>query len=329
MKKLALEIFLVLVAFSAVAAESLPYESVLAKGNELLEKQAYADAARLFDEAIESRRSEQNSGSLAVVHLLLPAAKAHAGLGQERRVNAYFDAAIDLLESPSSEDKTDLIAEAFSARQEIGSLSSSKTRSRQLVEIYDIASEVLGDKDLRTASMATELGLSLAYKGQQDEAVIYLDQAYSILKGASFVDPDEIGSELLSLGAANVLVDRAETADELVGIAVAIGASTEEPVPIYRAPPVYPSDCLAKGISGEVSMAIAVDNTGRVSDVRVTELHSWRGRKEREANDRSCGRGLEKAAQDAVSRFRYIPKLEQGAMVGSEGVTTTVSFVVE
>ena len=327
--KMVIEVLLFVLGVSAAAADHSTIDAAVIKGNELLEQEAYSDAAKFLDEAIESRLAAQDSDSLEILRLLLPAAVAHSGLEQDRRVDGYFDTAIELLEQSSLENEADLVVQAFETRQRTGSSWDSKKKSRQLVAIYDIASEALHEMDFRIAGMATELGSSFAYQGQREQAAAYLDQAYSILKSTSFVDPDDIGSELLSLAVAYILVDRGETTNELVAIASAIGASTKEPIPLQRAAPVYPSECLRKGISGEVSMLVAVDDTGRVNDVKVTDVTSWRGKKRRDANNKSCSRALEKAARQAVSQFRYIPRLKQGSMIASDDVTATISFDVD
>jgi len=330
LKKLGLGILLLTTGCLATAADSPSYESALAKGTQLLEEEQFTDAAEVLDEAIESLRAEQGGDTLDTVRLLLPAAKASAGMGEDKRGYSYFETAIELLEDSSSKERADLVVQAFKARQSSKfSWAYRKKMSKQLAAVYDIATEVLGDDDLRTAKMATELGMAIVRYGSQKKAEIYLDQAYKILIGSSFVDPDPIGSEMLSLGAAYVRVERMETANELLRMASAIGTSTDGPIPIQRVAAIYPSDCLTQKVSGEVDAIYGVDNTGRVIDVKVTDIKSWFDGSKRDTDYNPCGESLAQAAQKAVAQFRYIPRFENGLLVASEDIATTISFDIE
>jgi len=330
LKKPILGILLLTIGCLATAADSSSYESALAKGTQLLEEKKYTDAAAVLNGAIESLRAEQGGDTLDTVRLLLPAAKAQAGMGEDKRGYAHFETAIELLEESSSKERADLIVQAFEARRSAKfSWAYRKKMSIQLATIYDLATEVLGNEDLRTASMATELGTTTGYYGRRKKAEMYFDQAYTILIGSSFVDPDPIGLELLSLGAAYIRVERMETADELLRMALAIGTSTDRPIPIQRVAATYPSDCLTENVSGEVDTVFRVDDKGHVSDVKVTDIKSWFAGSMRNADNNPCGESLAQAAQEAVSQFRYIPRLENGLLVASEDITSTISFDIE
>jgi hypothetical protein len=177
--------------------------------------------------------------------------------------------------------------------------------------------------------MATLLGSRVTNNGRRKEATAILDQAYAVLIKARFVDPDPIGSDLVALAAAYVLVDRVQTADELVEIAGAIGASTDGPTPIRRVAPYYPRNCLSVGIEGEVQVTMVVDESGRVSDLQVNEIRNWRDGNKKEINDKPCRKEMEQAAVKAASQFRYIPALQNGLPVVSEGIWSTITFELE
>jgi len=139
----------------------------------LLEEDKYTDAAEVLDEAIESLRAEQGGDTLDTVGLLLPAAKANVGMGEDKRGYAYFETAIELLEESSSKERADLVVQAFEARRSAKfSWAYRKKMSKQLAAIYDIATEVLGNEDRRTANMATELGMTIGYYGRRKKAEI-------------------------------------------------------------------------------------------------------------------------------------------------------------
>jgi len=121
-----------------------------------------------------------------------------------------------------------------------------------------------------------------------------------------------------------------ETADELIKMASAIGTSTDGPIPIQRVAPIYPSDCLTENVSGEVDATFEVDNTGRVNDVKVTDIKSWIDGAMRDADNNPCGESLAQAAQNAVSQFRYIPSLHPSHRKGllrPQYVAKTESYI--
>jgi tetratricopeptide (TPR) repeat protein len=329
MKRLRIGILLLAIVCSATAADRTSYEAALAKGNQLLEDEQYALAAEVLDEAITSLRAEQGGDTLDTVYLLLPAAKAYADLGKESRGYRYFDKAIKLLEQASDDDQAELVVSAFSLRESAEPMLDARRKNKQLIILYELATEILGDRDLRVASMATELG-SIAISGsRKTDAVVYLDQAYAVLKNVEFIDPDPIGIELLTLATEYVHVDRMETANELLGLAMAIGASSNGPTPITRMAPIYPNSCLRAAINGEVNLIFGVDDNGSTVGIEVSGLKIWRGKKILDSSSDPCGKDFELAAINAVARFRYIPNLVDGVPLASEGVITTVSFEVE
>ena len=72
----------------------------------------------------------------------------------------------------------------------------------------------------------------------------------------------------------------------------------------HSPPPEYPASALRKGERGVVMLSVAVDAQGRPTRVRVVQ--------------RSGSRALDRAAVEAVQRWRFQPALSAGQAVAGE-----------
>lgn len=83
--------------------------------------------------------------------------------------------------------------------------------------------------------------------------------------------------------------------------APATGNSQPMPVAGQSPPPTYPAAALRRGESGSVVVRVDVDATGYANNITVVQ--------------RSGSRELDRAATDAVSRWRFSPALSNGQPV--------------
>jgi protein TonB len=77
--------------------------------------------------------------------------------------------------------------------------------------------------------------------------------------------------------------------------------------------PAYPENALRLGIEGDVTLALTLDASGRVTDVRVT---------------RSAGHGFDEAALQVARHLRFSPAQKGGAAVAVR-VSWTCRFRIE
>jgi len=82
-------------------------------------------------------------------------------------------------------------------------------------------------------------------------------------------------------------------------------------LPIVRVAPVYPRRALDNGLSGSVTIEFTVTKKGRVKRPRVVE---------------STDSVFDKAAIEAVRKFRYKPRVENGIAVAAPGVVVRMTF---
>jgi protein TonB len=85
-------------------------------------------------------------------------------------------------------------------------------------------------------------------------------------------------------------------------------------LPIVRVAPVYPARALSRGIEGYVDMGFTVTETGSVTDPVVLF---------------STSSLFERAAERAVLKFKYKPRVVDGVPVQVPNVKTRITFQIE
>jgi len=115
--------------------------------------------------------------------------------------------------------------------------------------------------------------------------------------------------------------------DQATQHCVAIGRESQlspdqDYLPLFRVPPMYPASMLRAGRSGNIDLAFTVDENGFVQDP-VVMARKVNGKERSRPND------FDKAAIDAVKRFRYAPRFVDGEAVATAGVKTRISFALE
>jgi protein TonB len=85
-------------------------------------------------------------------------------------------------------------------------------------------------------------------------------------------------------------------------------------LPIVRVAPVYPARALSRGLEGYVDMSFTVTTTGTVRDPIVIY---------------STSSLFDRAATQAVLKFKYKPRVVDGVPVDVPGVKTRITFKIE
>ena len=297
-------------------------------GAKLVEEQRYAEAIALLDPAIQSLRKEEGGDKAALVRLLLPAAKAYVELEEIGKGRARWDEAFELLLQVASIDNADLIVEAFQYRRItwFDKYDRANRRIAQLESTFELAEKILDRSDVRLSDMAAELGDAYGRYGTLQQSEEYLRFARLILERANIQDPDELGLRLLNLGGAYIRLGNRLEADGLIKEAQALRASTDGPISVRRVAPVYPYVCRERMIEGEVILEFSIDTKGRPHDPRVYDVVTWRGSRDNPAEHDACRKAMRNAAMEALLEFDYIPDLDFGRALPTEGMHTTIGF---
>jgi outer membrane biosynthesis protein TonB len=97
--------------------------------------------------------------------------------------------------------------------------------------------------------------------------------------------------------------------------------------------PRYPSVMLNSGQEGYVVFSFTVDEEGYVREPEVIEESDFRYMSGRRTGSSMSvparDRSFRVAAQEAVERFRYAPRFEDGKPVATAGVKTRITFKLE
>lgn len=97
-----------------------------------------------------------------------------------------------------------------------------------------------------------------------------------------------------------------------IKITAAPGGSDHDVQPVVRIEPDYPPSAERRGIEGWVKVQFSITSTGRVTDVIVVD---------------ATPRGVfEEASIEAVRRWLYSPKIEDGVAVERVGLQTVLRF---
>lgn len=94
-----------------------------------------------------------------------------------------------------------------------------------------------------------------------------------------------------------------------------MGSNDSDASPIVQIEPRYPSDVAASGAEGFVLLSYSVQADGSVADVKIL--------------DADPKRVFNRAARQALSKWRYRPKLIDGRAVTQEGLTIRLEFKLE
>src|SRR5262245_54498403 len=101
---------------------------------------------------------------------------------------------------------------------------------------------------------------------------------------------------------------------EISGVGISVG-SDRDVIPLVRINPDYPARARSRGVEGWVQIEFTITPAGTVSNPKVVDAEP---------------KGLfEKAALEAISRWKYNPKVEEGRAVERRGVQVVLRFELE
>ena len=115
------------------------------------------------------------------------------------------------------------------------------------------------------------------------------------------------------VGAVSVRAPTIDTSTSIAGPGE-LSYADGEYLPIVRVAPVYPNRALSRGLEGYVDLMFTVTEAGTVKDVVVTY---------------STSSLFERAATNAVLKFKYKPRVVDGNPVEVPGVETRITFQLE
>lgn len=97
-------------------------------------------------------------------------------------------------------------------------------------------------------------------------------------------------------------------------LALSAGLSDRGPLPLVRVEPQYPPQAARKGLEGWVRVQFTISTAGSIRDAVVVK---------------SSDSVFERAAINAVSKWKYQPQMQEGKPVETSGVQVVVRFRME
>lgn len=98
------------------------------------------------------------------------------------------------------------------------------------------------------------------------------------------------------------------------GLSMGGGMSDRGALPLVRVEPQYPPQAAKRGLEGWVQLRFTITTAGSVDDVSVVK---------------SSNRVFERAAMDAVRKWKYEPQKKSGTAVATAGVDVVLRFKME
>jgi protein TonB len=113
-------------------------------------------------------------------------------------------------------------------------------------------------------------------------------------------------------GAMAAIAPVVDTAFDLAVSGMETGGTDRDVVPMVRVEPQYPMKAKQRGVEGWVELMFTITSVGTITDVVVTASNP--------------GTVFNKAAIQAVSRWKYNPKILNGVAVKRPGVRQRIKF---
>ncbi len=112
--------------------------------------------------------------------------------------------------------------------------------------------------------------------------------------------------------AMGAIVPFVDTILELASTDLGTGGSDRDVVPLVRIEPQYPMSAKQRGVEGWVELMFTITAAGTVADIVVTASNP--------------GTVFNRSAVQAVSKWKYNPKVENGTAVDRPGVRQRIKF---
>jgi len=110
----------------------------------------------------------------------------------------------------------------------------------------------------------------------------------------------------------SVLVPDVDAGLDLAAADLSSGGSDRDVVPLVRVEPQYPMSAKQRGVEGWVELKFTITAAGTVANIVVTASNP--------------GTVFNKSAVQAVSKWKYNPKIENGTAVSRPGVRQRIKF---
>jgi TonB family protein len=271
-------------------------------------------AQNTLAEALTIYEELHGKGSYDLVDILTDLARSHAEFRNLSKANEYYTRALKIVEKKGESNS---MYEGI-LTMEMGQVALSQAQSRNAIRYLKRAQKIFSQLDganaeLRLAQTKFRIGKYLLATNKKKAATEKLNSAL-----ATFTKYEPTSRLTLSTHAFLIQAyEKRGLRDEATKHCQAIGAAKpQDPnqnyLPIYRTAPVYPASAIRAHKKGYSIVSATISPEGFVIDPKVVD---------------SGGSPLfKKAALDAVVKFRYAPRFENGKPVATKDVKYKFEF---
>ncbi len=285
-------------------------------GMSLLDVGDTAKAQEILRLAKQRYEKIYGAKALEMVEVLTAYGDSRAKLYDSRSQRRQYTRALSILAHHHGKNSIQLARANVKYGVKLANLSQSLEAKRFLVKGYEMLSQLLGTENPETGFAAFHLGKFALSTRKYATARDHFLEALG-----TFENPDAPSSQI-ELSTHAFLVDVFENlddSDQATKHCLAIGRMTpfvqdQQPVPLFKRVPDYPSSAVNQRRSGWVIVEFEISETGTVKDPRVMESEG--------------GDDFIPAAIAAAEKFRYAPRFENGSPVATPGILHKISFEI-
>ena len=282
------------------------------------------DAVPVLKKALRLGETVYGEAGVGLIPILADLADAEAGPFRPGSQLHNYKRALRIAEADFGKQSVEYADLAFRASRNVYLMSMSMKARKYMSEARDIYASLPEPATLNVGMADFYLGKMEFTDRDFRDSSEYLETALT-----NFGAPGDANQALRLLTRA-LLVQTYEhrgLTEQATQHCVAIGkenqfSPNQDYEPLFRVAPRYPTSMLRAGKYGHVDIEFAIDEDGFVREPVVVS-------RQVNGRDKNSFSDFDKAALDAVKRFRYAPKFEDGVAVAVDGVKTRISFALE
>lgn len=290
-------------------------EHAVVIGDHLSENEDHRnEAIEILERAVEllERDFGDNSPRLVAVLLALGRAQSIVGYFATRDTADTYRKARAITRRNFPRDELRYADVSFQAGRDLFEATQSRLGIPYLEDAYEIYGEQFGSADPRTAAAALLLGRNYLILKQTRFAEQHFLEAIDFFNGRAEYVGNEVQARTLYVHAVGSRDPDIDVTDQLIALArLTTWSDNQEYSPLLKVSPRYPLRAARSGWEGYVIVEFTVDETGRTRDAYVIE---------------STSSVFEDSALEAVSQFRYIPRIVDGERVPVQDVRNKLTF---
>jgi len=285
-------------------------------GKALLDSGDRTSAREVVGRSVDLTRELHGADSEKMIPMLMSYADSKAEFRNSSVQQKHYRQALRIATKHYGKDSVEYADLLLRAGVQVLERTKTDSGKRYFREAREIYVQRLGDESRQAGMASFYLGKSeLAFRNFRIATQHFLNA----LDGFEGEDALDTQLEMITHAFLVQTYESRGLSDEATEHCLAIGANSmtspdQDYQPLFRKAPKYPSDMLSRRKEGYVDVRFTVDASGFVRNPVVLYR-----------TDKS----FDKATIDAVERFRYAPRFEDGEPVAVADVKTRITFKIE